>query len=292
MKDLTVFVLTHNRGEMLIETIDSILCQTCHDFQFVVSDNSSNDETKKILEERNLIDRFIYRKRDHEYSSLDHFNICLSEVNTNYFILFHDDDVMMPNMIELLYNEAISNSFVAIGTNSYFIRNHKYSKCKSLHNQKKNMILDKKLMVQQYCKGTIVPFPSYIYNKSMVDELKFQDDVGKYSDVTWLLRLCDKGNVLWLSHPLMYYRIHNLQDSKVYDIVNKGKLYSQYRTIIGENNSFIRLCDAELLYIKILTEIKEGKINKNDFCRLYQKSKKHFIKCVIKVLILKFVHKD
>ena len=49
MKDLTVFILTHNRGEMLLETINSVLNQTCHDFKFIVSDNSSNDDTARLL---------------------------------------------------------------------------------------------------------------------------------------------------------------------------------------------------------------------------------------------------
>ena len=89
MKDLTVFVLTHNRGELLLETIESILNQTCNDFKFIVSDNSSNDETMRLLEERGYLGKFEYRKRDKEYPSMEHFNLCLSEVDTTYFVLFH-----------------------------------------------------------------------------------------------------------------------------------------------------------------------------------------------------------
>lgn len=224
MKDLTVFVLTHNRSDLVLETIYSILNQTCNDFKFVVSDNSSNDDTRKLLENTNLLNKFEYIKREKEYSSLDHFNLCLSEVETNYFMFFHDDDVMKPEMVEISYNSIDGTNYIASACNANFIKKNKKIR-KSFNNIKKNKVLVKEEdLLLQYYKGKINPFPSYIYSKILIGNIRFDSSAGKYSDVVWLGRLLHKGKILWISNKLMFYRLHNGQDSSSYEYSQQLKL--------------------------------------------------------------------
>ena len=168
MKDLTVFLLTHNRGKLLLETVQSILNQTCHDFKFIVSDNSSNDETAKLLAENDLLDKLEYRKRDTEYPSLEHFNLCLAEVNTKYFILFHDDDIMMPDMVQSLYDAISASDYVAVGCNAYILHRVQETKKRMFRNAKNKIFDNTNTFVDMYLKKNIVPFPSYIYNKEKI----------------------------------------------------------------------------------------------------------------------------
>lgn len=245
MKDLTVFVLTHNRGELLLETIESILNQTCNDFKFIVSDNSSNDETMRLLEERGYLGKFEYRKRDKEYPSMEHFNLCLSEVDTTYFVLFHDDDVMLPDYVEKMYSMIFETKYVAVGCNAFYLVDKVKTKKCMLHT-KKDLILNEKDFIKQYCNLNIVPYPSYMYSKKLISDVNFDNSFGKYSDVFWLLRLNATAPIFWNKKALMYYRIHKGQDSTHIDFKNSWKLDNLYSNYVS--SSMIREYRIKKLY--------------------------------------------
>lgn len=283
MKDLTICILTHNRGELLLETIDSILNQTCHDFKFVVSDNSSNDDTEKLLKERNLLSKLDYRKRDHEYSSLDHFNMCLAEMDTKYFVLFHDDDIMLPEYVETLYGAINGSAYGAVGCNAYKLYDtkkstHSFLKCRQ------NLILTPEKLIIQYCKGDIVPYPSYMYSKSSIGDIQFSADCGKYSDVTWLLNVAKKS-MLWIAKPLMYYRIHGGQDSQTIDFVNQYNLLTVFKIILGNNNKYIKHYSNALLYGEVWSKYKSSnELPWTALKQLFIASKYFFIRFMVKCL--------
>jgi len=283
MKDLTVFVLTHNRQELLLETIQSILHQTCHDFKFIVSDNSSNNETTKLLTENNLLDRLEYRKRDKEYTGSEHLNLCLSEVDTKYFILFHDDDIMLPNMVDVLYNAINGSEYVAVGCNAY-IMNNVIKTTRRFLKEKKNTELNTKNLVYHYCTYNIVPFPSYIYSHGLLNGFDFGNDCGKYSDVSWLLRLSKISKILWLSDCLFHYRVHAAQDSNCYDIVGQKKLFNLFVNELDEidllKNYYANMMYSELYTIKKVTK----KTDFEKFKKLYKLSKLYTLKYLIKLL--------
>ena len=100
MFDLTIYVLTRNRSDLLIETLNSIINQTYKKFYLIVSDNSINDTTKSVLDIYPYKDSLKYIKRDGTLTGIEHLNLILSEVNTKYLMMFHDDDIMLPDMIE------------------------------------------------------------------------------------------------------------------------------------------------------------------------------------------------
>ncbi len=284
MKDLTVFVLTHNRGTLLLDTLDSVLNQTCNDFKVIVSDNSTNDETKNLLKKFNYIEKIEYRKRDKDYSSLAHFNLCISEVDTTYFILFHDDDIMMPDYIENMYHE-ITKGYAAVGCNAYILNDNKATKKKFFPYKKDKIIFYEELPIQ-YIKCQIAPLPTYIYNKSLLQELLFTKECGKYNDVLWLLSIAKKNNLFWISKPLIYYRIHKGQDSHNYDYENQEKLIKKYEEILGAENYYIKKSYLELQYQKCLMIYRSSKkIHNEDLKILFKKSKYLFIKLLLKIII-------
>lgn len=283
MKDLTVFVLTHNRGMLLLETVESIINQNCADFKFIVSDNSDNDKTYELLKQHNMLDRFDYRKRGKLYSSLEHFNLCLSEVDTKYFILFHDDDIMLPNMVDVLYNAINGSEYAAVGCNAY-IMNNVIKTTRRFLKEKKNTELNTKNLVYHYCTYNIVPFPSYIYSHGLLNGLDFGNDCGKYSDVSWLLQLSKISKILWLSDCLFYYRVHTAQDSNYYDIVGQKKLFNLFVNELDEidllKNYYANMMYSELYTIKKVTK----KTDLEKFKKLYKLSKLYTLKYLIKLL--------
>jgi len=52
MSEIAAIICTHNRAEYLGAAIDSLLTQNFHDFQIIIVDNASTDNTKEIIEAR------------------------------------------------------------------------------------------------------------------------------------------------------------------------------------------------------------------------------------------------
>jgi glycosyltransferase involved in cell wall biosynthesis len=238
MKNLTVAILTHNRPDLIEETIRSVLNQTFLDFELIVSDNSTNDLTYELLKSTKLINFLKYIKRDSACAN-EHFDLLFSEIKTKYLIVFHDDDLMLSNMVETLYKRCSQENYAAIAGNAYLMVNNKATNNLFDLLDKDQVIKDNKTLIECYCKGNVNPFPAHIYNMDMIRECRYSEKANKYSDVVWLMDIVEKGNILWLKEPLMYYRVFSGQDSSTIDIDGYKKLTDFWKTKVkGKKNHF------------------------------------------------------
>ena len=134
MDTFSLFLITRNRPHLLKLALNSVLNQTISNFPIIVSDNSTNNETKEMVESLYLNQsNIIYRKREREYGLIEHWNKVLSEVRSEYFMIFHDDDVMHPDMIRTMLNIIKKDHSLAfIATNARIIKKGRicYSKYK------------------------------------------------------------------------------------------------------------------------------------------------------------------
>lgn len=223
---------------IVLNAVNSALKQNFDSYQVILSDNSTNNETYDIFSKWE-IENFKYIKREPSLSSNLHFNTILSEVTSDYFMIFHDDDVMYGNSLCTLYNK-ISNTnnckIIAAGSNAYCIQNGK----SYLYNKKLThdiIINDKNELIRRYLLYDIVPFSSYLFCKEVASKLNFDfSQGGKYCDASFIVSILNLGPILYISTPLMNYYIHSGQDSSVNNFTQKLKLINYYIN----NSSFSR----------------------------------------------------
>lgn len=218
MKKVQVFILTYNRPEFIINALESVIKQTYENIEIIVSDNSTNFITYELIKKNYSNLKYVHRTPTLE--PIQHFNTILKEVTADYFMLFHDDDIMCNNMVSSLVNEINKNEkVVAVGTNAFVVVNNQLQN--NLFRAKKNkyqIITNRTELARNYLINSIVPFPSYLYKKSIANKLVFNSqNGGKYTDVAFLLNLCDLGPIINLETPLMYYFFHKNQDSSNFD---------------------------------------------------------------------------
>ena len=210
---LTIYLLTYDRPKQALEAVESILIQTNKNFRLIVSDNSSSDELSNLLSNRI---GFEYIKREHVLSAIDHGNQCLSETDTEYFTLFHDDDLMLPNFVKDFWRaQSLFPEAVAFGANA-IVERHGVSSGLSFKSARSYVgPISSNELLQRYFSHHqlgIAPLPSYIYKTSELNGLHFDRAGGKYSDVQWLSRWCAKGSMMWIAKPMMVYRLHETND--------------------------------------------------------------------------------
>lgn len=96
------------KGQYLAEAIESILAQTCSDFELIIVDDCSPENLKNIVDKYNDPRIKYYRnaKNCGAENVVDNWNICLNHCTGEYVICMGDDDKLTSDCLDL-YNRAI-----------------------------------------------------------------------------------------------------------------------------------------------------------------------------------------
>lgn len=239
MKPFSIFILCHNRPDDARQAIRSVLAQSDKTFSLTVSDNSSNDDVQRMV--KNEYPAVHYVRRVPMLPALEHFNRCIDEIQEGYFCLFHDDDIMGPEFVAELggYVQRFPK-MVAYACNANIESFGKLQpKPSFLSFRTTETISSPRDLAARYfsrAQSGIAPFPAYVYNRELLGELRFEPEGGKYADVTWLLSLSMKGPILWISRPLMTYRIHASNDGATESRRDRLRFLAfikKYKTLLG-----------------------------------------------------------
>lgn len=96
---VSVCIPTYNRARYLSECIDSILSQSFSDFELIVSDNCSADDTDAVV--RSFGDhRIHYSKNPSNMGVTANRNCCLDLARGEYLTILGDDDVYASRFLE------------------------------------------------------------------------------------------------------------------------------------------------------------------------------------------------
>lgn len=262
MKPLVqVFIATYNRPTLVLNAVNSVLQQDFSSFEVIVSDNSTNDQTESIL--KKISDtRFSFKKRKESLPVIDHLNAILQDVTSDYFMIFHDDDIMNRNLLSTLYNKITRDSnIIAVGSNAIFIKNGK-AKLYNKNLKKDTIITDKNVLIGRYLIYDIVPFPSYLYCKKVAEKSKFDfNHGGKYCDASFIISLLNYGSILFVAAPLMNYNLHSGQDSSVNDFTQKISLINFYinNSDYSNKHPLIIRFRIQNIFVEFLSYLKQKK---------------------------------
>jgi glycosyltransferase involved in cell wall biosynthesis len=97
----TVFTPTHNRAKTLHRVFDSLRAQTLRDFEWLVVDDGSTDNTKELVENWIKIADFPVRyiKQDHSGKHIAN-NRAVQEARGQFFLVLDSDDACTPQALE------------------------------------------------------------------------------------------------------------------------------------------------------------------------------------------------
>lgn len=104
-KKVAILLSTYNGEKYLKEQLDSILAQTYTNFELIIRDDGSKDNTVKIIKE-------YIEKTDKEITLIEGKNLgfiksffdLLKRGNADYYAYADQDDIWLPNKIELAVN--------------------------------------------------------------------------------------------------------------------------------------------------------------------------------------------
>ena len=182
---VSVLMLTYNRETMVSRAIESILAQTFSNFEFIIVDNGSTDQSGAIAEEYAALDhriRVIHRLRGNIGAGR---NTALDAARGKYLTFIDDDDWAEPDFLEFLVSLLEENGAdVAIcgATGRVF-------------DEKKIMTAEEALIELMWRKKYNVAFPTKLFRRELMEQLRFPED-GKYDDIALMYRLLAKARTV------------------------------------------------------------------------------------------------
>lgn len=96
----TVIIPTYNRQNLLPRAIRSVFAQTCQDFELIITDDGSEDQTEDIVKE------FINKYKNIKYLFHEHVgvgaskNMAIKIATGKYVTFLGDDDEYLPQHLE------------------------------------------------------------------------------------------------------------------------------------------------------------------------------------------------
>lgn len=107
MPKVSVLMGVFNCSEFVAEAIESILSQTFSDFELIICDDGSSDDTAAIVKKYAETDkRIVFVQNNRNYGLAHTLNHCLSLASGDYLIRMDGDDVSKPERFQVLLDTA------------------------------------------------------------------------------------------------------------------------------------------------------------------------------------------
>ena len=235
---LQVYILTYNRAGYLKESIRSVLDSTYENFTLTVVDNCSTDDTEEVV--KSFSDsRLAYVKHPENIGGINNINSAIKMSTGDYIVLFHDDDMMKPDMLktEYEYLEAHPEAGCVSCLTTNMMPDGSCSDMKATYEGGHKLYTGRELFDAYFGEGPNTVCPSIMYRREvlMKHDLIFDPAVGPCCDIKLLFDIERFGyGVLSLNNCLMLTRRHEGQDStmnyfpmhiKLYDYLDKDPYY-------------------------------------------------------------------
>lgn len=258
---ISIIIPTYNRAHLISETLDSIIAQTYENWECIIVDDGSDDNTSNVVGQYVSKDsRFHFHIRPNKKpkgpSSCRNYGFQLSK--GDYINWFDDDDIMMTNAIEKRLSFFDPNIDVVI--------------CKLQHfDFDRNVILgetniNSENIINDYLIGVLLYFVSGpIWKRGFLLNQKtlFDENLSNLDDWDFNLRmLYTNPNTILINDVLIKYRVHNNSLSQKIIQLNFEEIKSEFRArlkhlwllnfkkeikidqfkkfMIGRNKSFLR----------------------------------------------------
>lgn len=226
-KKVSVIVPIYNSSDYLSVCIESIVSQSYKNFELILINDGSTDDSEKICKKYMAIDeRIIYFYQDNQGVSAAR-NKGLDIASGEYICFVDSDDYIDKLYIETLLNNMIANNADISICNIVSIAKHKK---KPLYEGKWEGILSAEEAIKEIIKrdsnhkfmGHLV---TKMFCRNIIKGIKFNTNIFVYEDMLFVYFAIKKSNkIFYSSTPLYYYVQRN--DSAMHEMISEKSFSS------------------------------------------------------------------
>lgn len=248
----TVAVPTFNRAEFLKESVTAILNQSFEDFELLIADNHSEDNTAKVV--ASFDDpRIRYCCHDENRGALGNFLFISTEAKGEFLVINQDDDLIHRDFLKRCHEAVAGDSAVTMYASALWRGNLETGFTSRLMGDTGSvtdyLLKDDVVIVDGYRAATTFLYTKYFLHPAIAFRTAALKEVGGYcadqdqsNDIITEARILCEGNLAYDPRPGAVFRFHA-------DNAYRGTISSQVRRAMG-HNCFHRLVEIFDLHNK------------------------------------------
>lgn len=209
MSKVTVVIPTFNRAEMVKDAIKSVLCQKYTDFNIIIVDDGSTDNTKESVSSfRDPRIRYIYQENKGVSASR---NTGIRAATSEYVSFLDSDDIYLESSLEKIINTLTQYPSVGwVYGNRYVIG--KDGKCRLESSSRVTSHVVEPIEQVRGLLAGIITLSTVTAKRTCLEEIGgFNEDLWYAEDYHFLIRMAKRYRSFCIQEPLIYYRLHSGQ---------------------------------------------------------------------------------
>ena len=196
---ISVITTTYNYSQYIKEAVQSILNQSFKQFEYLIIDDGSTDETE-VLVNQFKDQRIKYYKLQHIGRSAA-LNFAVRKAKFDIIALMDADDIAHPQRLEKeIATLKKRNQLIFCNTAYFKNKNIKYV----LNSPSNSIELKSKILLHGHLNNSSVLF----YKNYLVENLGYDESLIAYEDYDLWLRLLLKSEFIIISEPHHFVRLH------------------------------------------------------------------------------------
>lgn len=228
---VTIAIPTYNRSELLKVSLKSVLVQDYPDFQVLILDNASTDDTEAVV--RSFTDsRITYTRSETNIGAFRNWSRAIELNASPYLSILSDDDILLPGFIRESVLALDNHSYAALSSaQAEFIDIDGVPLSVTgmeLSDQLPAGLINGLEFIHQIVDGRkwILRTSAVMFRASSLKAVgAFDAPHSKYmSDLNLYLRLAAKFDLVFIPKELAQVRFHHQQDSHAYFYGGTGPL--------------------------------------------------------------------
>lgn len=220
---VSVCIPVYNGSASVAESIESVLGQTFKDFRLIVCDNCSTDNTEEVVK-RFHDPRLTYVRNEKNLGLVGNANRCLSLAEGEYVCIFHHDDVMLPENLELKVRLLDDHPEVGFVHSNIFMTDAEGQVLSQwVEDSRRDYIEDGMVVFHRYItrmdKGALIFIGAVLARRVCYEQLGgFRSDLPHTQDNEMWMRMSLFYNVACVGKPLVKWRQHSASASSAWGL--------------------------------------------------------------------------
>lgn len=206
---VSVIIPTYNSGQYIRQAIDSVLAQTYQDFEIIVVDDGSTDNTADLLNPYQDRIRYIYQENK-RLSGARNTGIRIAQ--GEYLAFLDADDIFLPHKLETQVKFFLQNPQIGLVSGGWVYMDSNSNILREARPWDHTPRLDRQSLLY------ICPFlpNSVLLRRRWVDLVDgFDESLQHVEDWDLWLRLVSAGCLMaWQREVVCHYRLHQMSQSR------------------------------------------------------------------------------
>ncbi|EEF58246.1 glycosyltransferase family 2 protein [Pedosphaera parvula] len=227
MPKVSILVPTYNYARYLRETIESVLNQDFEDFELIIVDDCSSDNSHEVIAHYAAQDgRIRYQINAKNLGMVANWNYCLSLAKGEYIKFLFGDDTLadrqaLTKMVRML--EENPSAVLAVSARNILDEHSQVIEIMD-HLGTNGVQLGQDVIVRCLeSNANLIGEPSVVLMRKCDTARGFNPSYRQLTDLEMWFHLLEKGNAIYTSEPLCSFRKHPQQQTEVNKVQQIGE---------------------------------------------------------------------